>query len=466
MDRRRLSTISQRIIVAANRLPVSRVGDEWQRSPGGLVSALTPILQESDGVWIGWGGSVDDDLEPFRHDGIEHIPVAMSPEEIENHYLGFSNETIWPLFHDAIRTPDYHRHWWRTYKEVNRRFAEAIVSATKPDDLIWIHDYQLLLVPGIVRELAPELESRFFLHIPFPPVELYARLPWRTQVIEGMLGADVVGFQTKRGAGNFTNAALAFTDAETTDRGLRLNGHDSKVVATPISIETDKFEKLAASESTQTMVQQIRNDLGNPEVILLGADRLDYTKGINVRLRAFETLLDRDPGLADRLKFVQIGVPSRTSIGDYAAMKQEIEQIAGRINSMYGSRHKLPVHYIYESLTPADLVAYYSAADVMVVTPFADGMNLVAKEYVASRIHGGGVLLLSEFAGAAQEFRDALLVNPYDIDGMASWMMKAITMEPEEGHRRMESMRRVVKKHDVHLWAHLALGSDLDPAPH
>lgn len=459
--------MAQRIIVAANRLPVSRVDDEWQRSPGGLVSALTPILQESEGVWIGWSGSANDDLTPFRHDGIEHIPVAMSTEEIDNHYLGFSNETIWPLFHDAIRTPDYHRHWWRSYKDVNRRFAEEIVSAAEPADLIWIHDYQLLLVPGMVRELAPQLESRFFLHIPFPPVELYARLPWRTEVIEGMLGADVVGFQTKRGAGNFANAALTFTGAASIDNGLRLEDHDTKVVATPISIETDKFEKLAASESTQAMVEEIRNDLGNPEVILLGADRLDYTKGINVRLRAFETLLEHDPGLADRLKFVQIGVPSRTSIGDYAAMKQEIEQIAGRINSMYGSRHKLPVHYIYESLTPAELVAYYRAADVMVVTPFADGMNLVAKEYVASRIHGGGVLLLSEFAGAAQEFRrDALLVNPYDIDGMASRMMKAITMEPEEGRRRMESMRRVVKEHDVHLWAHLALGSELDTVPH
>jgi trehalose 6-phosphate synthase len=432
-------------------------------SPGGLVSALTPILQESDGVWIGWDGSTDDDLEPFEHDGIRNIPLSMSPEEVDNHYLGFSNGTIWPLFHDAIRTPDYHRHWWRGYVEVNRRFAEAIVSAAESDDLVWIHDYQLLLVPGMVREMAPELESRFFLHIPFPPVELYARLPWRSQVVEGMLGADVVGFQTQRGAGNFVNAARTFTSSTAVENGLSLGSRESKVVATPISIETEKFEKLATSEATQAMVARIREDLGNPETILLGADRLDYTKGINVRLRAFETLLEHDSSLADRLKFIQIGVPSRTSISDYSAMKQEIEQIAGRINSMYGSRHKLPVHYIYESLTPAELVAYYRAADVMVVTPFADGMNLVAKEYVASRVHGGGVLLLSEFAGAAQEFRDALLVNPYDIDGMAAQMMKAITMDREEARRRMDSMRQVVKKHDVHLWAHLALGSDLHP---
>jgi trehalose 6-phosphate synthase len=457
--------MAQRIVVAANRLPVSRVGEEhWELSPGGLVSALTPILQESDGVWIGWSGSVDEKLEPFEFDGIVHIPVALSPEEIDNYYLGFSNGTIWPLFHDAIRTPDYHRHWWRSYREVNARFANEVVSAAASDDLIWIHDYQLLLAPRMVRDLSPDLETRFFLHIPFPPVELYARLPWRTEVIEGMLGADVVGFQTERGAGNFVNAALAFTDAQAMEGGLSFNGHETRVVATPISIETDKFERLAAAPATENMVNQIRDELGNPEVILLGADRLDYTKGINVRLRAFETLLELDPGLADRLKFVQIGVPSRSSISDYADIKREIEQIAGRINSMYGSRHRLPVHYIYESLTPAELVAYYRAADVMVVTPFADGMNLVAKEYVASRIHGGGVLLLSEFAGAAREFRDALLVNPYDIDGMASLMMRAITMDAEEGRRRMESMRTVVKKHDVHLWARLALGSDLDIA--
>lgn len=455
--------MDRRIIVAANRLPVARVGDTWERSPGGLVSALTPLLRKTNGVWIGWAGGVDEALEPFHYDGIDHVAMPLSGQEVDDYYLGFSNATIWPLFHDAIRTPDYHRHWWRSYQAVNRRFAEAIVISATPDDLVWIHDYQLLLIPGMLREMAPQLESRFFLHIPFPPVELYARLPWRTQVVEGLLGADVLGFQTQRGARNFMNAALTFSGAESAEGGLSFAGRTVKVVAAPISIETDKFADLAASAEIDDRVKQIREDLGDPEVILLGADRLDYTKGINVRLRAFETLLEVSPDLADRVKFVQIGVPSRTSIGDYAAVKKEIEQIAGRINSMYGSRHKLPVHYIYESLTPQELVEYYRAADVMVVTPFADGMNLVAKEYVASRIHGGGVLLLSEFAGAAREFRDALLVNPYDIDGMASQMRRAIEMDPAEGRRRMESMREVLAAHDVHDWARSALGSNLEP---
>lgn len=451
--------------MAANRLPVHRVDNGWERSPGGLVSALAPILQRTNGVWIGWTGSADEAIDPFRSDGIENIPVPLSGQEVDDHYLGFSNRTIWPLFHYAIRTPEYHRHWWRSYQAVNRRFAEAIVAVAKPDDLVWIHDYQLLLVPSMLRELAPDLESRFFLHIPFPPVELYARLPWRAQIIESLLGADVVAFQTPRGAGNFRNAAISFSEAVRGDDGLTLLDRSTRVVVSPISIETEIFENLAASDETAKKVVQIRTELGDPEVILLGADRLDYTKGIDVRLRAFETLLELYPDLADRVKFVQIGVPSRASIGNYVEMKEEIEQIVGRINSMHGSRHKLPVHYVYESLTPAELVAYYRAADVMVVTPFADGMNLVAKEYVASRSDGGGVLLLSEFAGAAQEFLEALLVNPYDIDGMAMQMLKAIEMDPAEAKRRMEEMRQVVHAHDVHFWARSALASDLDPAP-
>lgn len=456
--------MTRRIIVAANRLPVHRVGKGWERSPGGLVSALAPILQRTKGIWIGWTGSADEEMSPFRADGIENVPVSLSAQELDDHYLGFSNATIWPLFHYAIRTPEYHRHWWRSYQTVNRRFAEAIVSAAGPDDLVWIHDYQLLLVPQMVRELAPELESRFFLHIPFPPVELYARLPWRSEIVEGLLGADVVGFQTPRGAGNFRNAALSFNDASSTDDGVSHRGRPTRILSSPISIETDTFKELAESPETAAKIAKIRADVSDPEVILLGADRLDYTKGIDVRLRAFETLLQLYPDLADRVKFIQIGVPSRSSIADYSEMKEDIEQIVGRINSMYGSRHKLPVHYVYESLSPADLVAYYLAADVMVVTPFADGMNLVAKEYVASRVDRGGVLLLSEFAGAAQEFTDALLVNPYDIDGMARQMLKAIEMDPTEARRRMNAMRQVLLEHDIHFWARSALAFDLDQA--
>ncbi len=450
-----------RVIVAANRLPVRRVGDSWERSPGGLVSALTPILQQNNGVWIGWNGVADEDWEPFHHGGIDHLPIALSAQDVEDYYLGFSNETVWPLFHDALRTPDYHRHWWRAYRDVNRRFAEAIVAEASASDLIWIHDYQLLLVPGMVRDLAPHLNIRFFLHIPFPPVELFARLPWRSEVIDGIAGADVIGFQTPRGMRNFLAAATAFSDATPSENGLLKAGRLVHVVSSPISIDTAEFARIASSDETAERVRMIRKDLGDPQVILLGADRLDYTKGIDVRFRAFEAMLEEHPEIAERTKFVQIGVPSRSTIRDYVEMKEEIEQIAGRINSTQGSRHYVPIHYMYESLSIEELVAYYRAADVMVVTPFADGMNLVSKEFIASRVDDDGVLLLSEFAGAAQELTEAVLVNPFHIDGMAQKMMAAIEMEPEERRRRMKSMRQIVSDHDVHRWAKSALASDV-----
>lgn len=453
--------MESRIIVAANRLPVRRVGESWERSPGGLVSALIPILQRNNGVWIGWNGVADEDWDRFRHDGIDHLPITLSSQDVEDYYLGFSNETVWPLFHDALRTPDYHRHWWRAYRDVNRRFAEAIVAEASPADLIWVHDYQLLLVPGMVRDLAPHLNIRFFLHIPFPPVELFARLPWRDEVIDGMVGADVIGFQTPRGMRNFLAAATVFSEATPSENGLLKEDRPVQVVSSPISIDTAEFARIAASDETAERVRTIRKDLGDPDVILLGADRLDYTKGIDVRFRAFEAMLERHPEIAERTKFVQIGVPSRSTIRDYVEMREEIEQIAGRINSTQGSRHYVPIHYMYESLSIEELVAYYRAADVMVVTPFADGMNLVAKEFIASRVDDDGVLLLSEFAGAAQELTEAVLVNPFHIDGMADKMMSAIEMEPEERRRRMKLMRQVVSDHDVHRWAKSALASDV-----
>jgi trehalose 6-phosphate synthase len=454
--------VTKRIIVAANRLPVRQVEGEWERSPGGLVSALHPILEQNRGVWVGWSGTADEQIEPFEHDGIDLIPLSLGWQEVDDYYLGFSNETVWPLFHGAIRTPAYHRHWWRTYQAVNKRFAEAIAEAASGDDLVWIQDYQLLMVPKYLKEHAPNLDVRFFLHIPFPPVELYARLPWRAEVLEALLGADVLGFQTERGAGNFISAATTFTEATASDQGVTLSGHTTRVVASPISIDTAEFERVASLEETSQKVLSIRADLGNPEVIFLGADRLDYTKGIDVRFRAYEAMLERHPDLASRTKFVQIGVPSRSTIKDYVEVREEIEQIAGRINSTQGSRHYTPIHYMYESLDIEDLVAYYRAADVMVVTPFADGMNLVAKEYVASRVDDDGVLLLSEFAGAAQELDEAILLNPFHVDGIATKMYQAIQMESGERQRRMKAMRQIVRDHDVHRWARSALGSDLD----
>lgn len=452
--------MTQRIVVAANRLPVRQVDGRWQRSPGGLVSALTPLLQTADGVWVGWSGVADQELEPFEHDGIEHVAIPLTSADVSEHYLGFSNKTVWPLYHHAVRTPEYHRTWWHTYRRVNERFADAIAEVAGSDDLIWIHDYQLQLLPQMVRERIPDASIRFFLHIPFPPVELYGRLPWRSELIESLLASDLIAFQTQRSATNFINCATTFGDAKAWEANLVHGRGRTKVVSTPISIDVDDFTRIADSPLTVAAVDRVRSDLGHPRFLFLGADRLDYTKGIDVRLKAFETLLSNHPELAGETKFVQIGVPSRETIGDYAEMRQEIEKIAGRINSTHGSVQDMPVHYAYESLSRDDLVAYYRAADVMVVTPLVDGMNLVAKEFVAARTDLDGVLILSEFAGAARELSEAIIVNPYDIDGMADAMFEAIEMDALERRERMGRMREQVVGHDVHAWAREALWGD------
>jgi len=442
-------------VIAANRLPVARVGDEWQTSPGGLVSALVPIVQERGGSWVGWTGMADFAPEPFTHDGIEQRPVPLSQADIDGYYYGFCNGTLWPLYHDALRVPQYHRHWWGPYREVNQRFAEETAGALQPNDVAWIQDYQLQLVPGMLRELRDDVSIGFYLHIPFPPLELFARLPWRKEVLEGLLGADVIAFQTRLGRHNFARAAKRFAGAEGGTRQLRFGDRTVRLKTAPISIDTARFIEAAKSAEVQQKAAALRKELGEDRTVVLGVDRLDYTKGIDVRLRAFEALLDTHP--ADDLVFVQIAVPSREEVDEYSLMRSEIEQIVGRINGTHGRPGHVPVHYLYRSVPFEDLVAYYSVADVMTVTPLRDGLNLVAKEYVASRIQGDGVLMLSEFAGASQELQSALLVNPHDLDGVAAHLVEAVAMPEEEQRLRMGRMRRHVQRHDIFDWAQKCL---------
>lgn len=447
-----------RLVVVANRLPVKRTPTGWVTSSGGLVTALVPVLRDHAGIWIGWSGVADRPPDEFDAEGVQCLAVPLTRDEVDNYYLGFCNESIWPLYHDAIRTPRYRRGWWTSFTEVNQRYARAALEVASDRDVFWIHDYHMQLVPGFIRGELPGADIRFFLHIPFPPIELFSRLPWRQEVIEGLLGSDVVGFQTEHSARNFMNAATAFGGATRSGDVLVSDERATRVVTAPISIEAAEFERIARRESTAKRAEELRRELGNPHAMLLGVDRLDYTKGIEVRLRAFETMLEPLPVLGEALVFVQIAVPSRESIGDYATMRQEIERIAGHINGMYGRRHQPPVHYVYDSLEREELVAYYRAADVMVVTPLADGMNLVAKEFVASRVDDRGVLVLSEFAGAAQELNGAVLVNPYHIDGLANEMMRATVMDPGEVQSRMGRMREVVRTNDIRHWTEVLVG--------
>jgi trehalose-6-phosphate synthase len=325
------------------------------------------------------------------------------------------------------------------------------------DETVWVHDYQLMLVPKMVRDRASDCRIRFFLHVPFPPIEVYARLPWRREILEGLLGAEVVGFQTERAARNFAEAVATFTDREVTKDSVGGGPRSTHLVTAPISIDVGDFERIAGAPEAKERSEQLRRRLGDPSRIVLGVDRLDYTKGIDVRLLAFEALLDGSPQLAADTRFIQIAVPSRESIDDYAAMRSRIEEIAGRINGAHGGHHVMPVHYIHGALHREDLVAYYGAADVMCVTPLADGMNLVAKEYVASRVDGGGVLVLSEFAGAAHELEAALLVNPYDVEGVVRALDRAIEMPASDRANRMQILRRAVHANDVHTWVRRAL---------
>ncbi|MBW0090554.1 trehalose-6-phosphate synthase [Pseudonocardia sp. KRD-184] len=448
---------SAEFVVVANRLPVDleKLPDgtqRWKRSPGGLVTALEPMLRSREGAWVGWPGLADADAEPFVEDGLTLHPVRLSGQEVEDYYEGFSNGTLWPLYHDVVAPPAFHRHWWQAYVTVNKRFAQAVAEVAGQGATVWIQDYQLQLLPAELRALRPDLRIGFFLHIPFPPTELFQQLPWRKEIVEGLLGADLVGFHTPGGVRNFRWLATRFTDATPGARNeVNYGGRTVKLGAFPISIDSAHLDELSRTPEVQQRAKEIRNDLGNPERVILGVDRLDYTKGIDVRLRAFEELLLEDR--AGDTVMIQLATPSRERVEHYQTMRAGIEQSVGRINGSYARVGHPVLHYLHQSLPRDELAAFFVAADVMLVTPLRDGMNLVAKEYVACRGDLGGVLVLSEFAGAAIELKESVLVNPHDTDGVKNALHRALTMPPEESRKRMRSLRRQVLSHDVDRWA-------------
>lgn len=459
-------------VVVANRLPVDleKLPDgtqRWKRSPGGLVTALEPMLRSREGAWVGWPGLADVDVDPLVEDGLQLHPVRLSAQEVEEYYEGFSNGTLWPLYHDVIAPPAYHRHWWQAYARVNQRFAEAVAGVAAPGATVWIQDYQLQLLPAALRALRPDLRIGFFLHIPFPPTELFLQLPWRKVIIEGLLGADLVGFHTPGGARNFRWLAMRLAGAVAggSRNEVVIDGRTVRLGAFPISIDSAALDRLAHTPEVQERAKQIRTDLGDPTQVILGVDRLDYTKGIDVRLRAFEELLIEGRADPEDTVMIQLATPSRERVEHYQKMRNGIEQSVGRINGEYARVGHPVVHYLHQSLPRDELVAFFLAADVMLVTPLRDGMNLVAKEYVACRHDLGGVLVLSEFAGAALELKEALLVNPHDTDGVKNALHAALTISPAEGRRRMGALRRQVMRHDVDRWARTFLDALGLPPP-
>ncbi|WP_203705689.1 alpha,alpha-trehalose-phosphate synthase (UDP-forming) [Asanoa iriomotensis] len=451
-------TVRSSFVVVANRLPVDEVttdeGRQWRRSPGGLVTALHPVLAEHKGTWVGWaGGTSEEAPEPFDLEGIHIHPVPLTSLDLERYYEGMSNATIWPLYHDAVETPVFKRRWRESYRQVNARFAEAAADVAAEGATVWIQDYQLQLVPAMLRERRPDLKIGFFLHIPFPPIELFMQMPFRAEILRGLLGADLVGFQQRLAAQNFVRLARHLLGLRYEGQVIDVDGRPVKAGAFPISIDVAEMERMAADPAVQNRAKQIRAELGDPRTVILGVDRLDYTKGIELRLKAFRELLSDGKLSVPEAVMVQVATPSRERVEHYQTLRVKVEREVGRINGEFGRVGVPAVHYLHQSYSRNELAALYCAADVMMVTPLRDGMNLVAKEYVAARADTGGALVLSEFAGAATELRQSFLCNPHDPDGVKEALLRAVHVEHPEARRRMRLMQRHLRTHDVGHWA-------------
>jgi len=437
----------RRLLVVSNRLPQPGAG------AGGLVTALEPVLRASRGLWLGWdGGHAQGWIPPPVDAGYELIPVSLREREVESYYHGFSNRTLWPLCHSFVDRLEIRHDFWLSYRRVNHRFADHVLAAAGPGDLVWVHDYHLTLLPAILRERGFGGAVCFFLHIPFPPYEILRLLPWREALLKGLLGADVVAFHTRSYCANFLECVRQVLACPVEDGEVRFQGRRVRVRAAPISIDTARFEGLGDSPATAQRLRRLGARLAGCQV-MLGVDRLDYTKGIPERLSAFERLLERYPQYHHRVVFIQIAVPSRTRVEQYRQLKRQIDEMVGRVNGRFCDGSWAPVRYIYRFVPHDDLVAYYALADVAVVTPLRDGLNLVAKEYAACHPEEGGVLVLSEFAGAAEELGGALRVNPHDTDAVAEALHLALSMRAEEKQRRMAAMKRHLRQHDVSAWA-------------
>jgi trehalose 6-phosphate synthase len=444
------------LVAVANRLPVVKHGSDWRTADGGLVTALVPVFETRPGWWVGWDGGAGE--LPHSLPGLRPklVPVSLRKHEVERYYHGFSNRTIWPLFHSLADRVVIDRSWWRDYGAVNERFAARALDVAPAAGLLWVHDYQLLLTPAHLRRLGARQPIGVFLHIPFPPSELFARLPWRNHLVDSLLAADVVAFQTEEYRDNFARTCVRLRDdAELDGRRVRLAGGRSVLTAAhPISIDAAALGARAAGDGVNRALARLRWQFGSRQV-LLGVDRLDYTKGIVERLRAIELLLERRRDLRGRVAFVQVAVPSRGDIREYRELRAEVEELVGRINGRFTSPgDDVPIHYLYRGVSVGRLLAYYRLASVCLVTALRDGMNLVAKEFAVCQAAGDGhgALVLSEFAGATEELREALPCNPFDVEGLSGAIELALELDEDDRRWRVERMAERVTRNDVFHW--------------
>jgi trehalose 6-phosphate synthase/phosphatase len=452
----------RRLIIVSNRLPVTVRSEHGHLritpSSGGLATALGRVHYLRQGEWHGWPGDLSRATTADRRvigsqlAAIGCVAVHLTAAEVAHFYDGFSNGVLWPLLHyqiDKVRLDAEHD--WTVYREVNQRFAERIAERLEPSDLVWVHDYQLMLVPSMIRELCPRARIGFFLHVPFPASEVFGILPWRNELVNGLLGADLVSFHTPGYRRNFCDAVARTTGSKIVAGSILHGGRSTRTASHPIGIAFSEFDSGARAPDILEEAAHLR-DGARGRKIILGVDRLDYTKGILRRLLAVERLLERSPALREKILFVQLAVPSREKVDSYAELRKQVNELVGRINSQYGSPTSAPIQLLYRSISREHLLALYRAADVMLVTPLRDGMNLVAKEYVAARSDEQGVLVLSEFAGAATELHEAICVNPYDLGMVAHSIKVALSMPPEEQRARMVSLRERVRTGCVERW--------------
>jgi len=450
-----------RLLIVSNRLPITVKLEDGQvqvePSTGGLATGLQGPHERSGGLWIGWPGQLGE-LTPeqqaqlaARYRELKVVPVALSEEEVEHYYEGFSNGVLWPLFHYFVSRLAMVVGDFGFYEQANQRFADAVVANYQPGDTIWVQDYQLMLVPQMLRERLPDARIGFFLHIPFPSSEVFRTLPQRERILEGLLGADLVGFHTASYMRHFASSVLRLLGGETEVESVRWGHRHVQLGVFPMGIDAKDFSHAAELPEVAAQVSALRQP--SDVQLLVGVDRLDYTKGIPRRLLAFERLLRDHPALREKVRLIQVSVPSRTEVEAYQDYREQVDQVIGRIHGQFATPTWVPVHYLYRAISKEEIVALYRAADVMLVTPIRDGMNLVAKEFVATRNDEGGVLVLSEFAGAANELGEALMINPYNIEGTAAAIYEALTMAREEVHSRMRSLRKRVMAYDVHRWA-------------
>lgn len=460
-----------RLVLVSNRIP----SDSSEASAGGLAVALRSALEESGGLWFGWSGKDSEKPDPNptveRCNRYLRATIDLSKDEFRGYYKEFSNRTLWPLMHGRLDLCQPDKEAYRTYRQVNRRFAGAVHSLLQPNDKIWVHDYHLIPFGKKLRQLGVTTPLGLFLHIPFPQTDIIRALPWHRELLSDLCAYDLVGFQTAACAENFRNAVAQFLDGGVwNDGSVRVNGHVVEADSFPISIDTRAFADMAQSPEIGRRCKKLRNCRGEQDWIC-GVERLDYSKGLIERFRAFETLLDRTPALHGQVSLVQIAAPSRENVVEYQEMRRQLESVSGRINGHFGTFDWTPIRYLNKSYHQEQLAALYRESRVGLVTPLTDGMNLVAKEYIAAQDpKDPGVLVLSRFAGAAQELKDALLVNPYDIESVARAIQDALEMPLAERKQRWERMIRHLEFHDVRRWRRnfldrLALVSKSSRAP-